>query len=64
MKERIILNINNHLYSNNLLYKYRSGFRPDHSTTYQLIDIFTIFVNPSMQSNIPVADLEGVRGFQ
>ena len=24
----------------NLLYKYQSGFRPGHSTTYQLIDIF------------------------
>ena len=30
----------NHLYSNNLLYKYQSGFRPGHSTTFQLIDIF------------------------
>ena len=30
----------NHLYSNNLLYKYQSGFRPGHSATFQLIDIF------------------------
>ena len=30
----------NHLHSNNLLFKYQSGFRPGHSTTFQLIDIF------------------------
>ena len=30
----------NHLNSNNLLYKYQSGFRPGHSTSFQLIDIF------------------------
>ena len=29
----------NHLYSNNLLHKYQSGFRPGHSTTFQLVDI-------------------------
>ena len=41
MQERIIFkHLYNHLYSNNLLYKYHSGFRPDHSTTCQLIDIF------------------------
>ena len=39
--ERIIFkHVYNHLYSNNLLYKYQSGFRPGHSTTFQLIDIF------------------------
>ena len=39
--ERIIFkHVFNHLYSNNLLYKYQSGFRPGHSTTFQLIDIF------------------------
>ena len=26
--------------SNNLLFKYQSGFRPSHSTTFQLIEIF------------------------
>ena len=30
----------NYLHSNNLLFKYQSGFRPGHSTTFQLIDIF------------------------
>ena len=30
----------NHLHSNNLLFKYQSGFRPGHSTIFQLIDIF------------------------
>ena len=30
----------NHLHSNHLLFKYQSGFRPGHSTTFQLIDIF------------------------
>ena len=41
IQERIIFkHLYNHLYSNNLLYKYQSGFRPGHSTTYQLIDIF------------------------
>ena len=55
IQERIIFkHLYNHLYSNNLLYKYQSGFRPGHSTTYQLIDIFTISVNPSMQNNILV----------
>ena len=39
--ERIIFkHVYNHLFSNNLLYKYQSGFRPEHSTTFQLIDIF------------------------
>ena len=29
----------NHLYSNDLIYKYQAGFLPGHSTTYQLFDI-------------------------
>ena len=41
LQERIIFkHIYNHLYENNLLYKYQSGFLPNHSTTYQLIDIY------------------------
>ena len=35
-----LLHIYNHLSSNNLLFKYQSGFRRSHSTTFQLIDIF------------------------
>ena len=39
--ERIIFkHVYNHLYGNNLLYKNQSVFRPGHSTTFQLIDIF------------------------
>ena len=30
----------NFLMENDLLYKYQSGFLPNHSTTYQLIDIY------------------------
>ena len=41
LQERIVFkNIYNHLHDNNLLYKYQSGFLPNHSTTYQLIDIY------------------------
>ena len=41
IQERIVFkHIYNHLFSNNLLFKYQSGFRPGHSTTFQLIDIF------------------------
>ena len=41
IQERIIFkHLYKHLYSNNLLFKYQSGFRTGHSTTYQLIDIF------------------------
>ena len=41
IQERIVFkHLYNHLYSNNLLYKYQSGFRPGHSTTFQLVDIF------------------------
>ena len=41
VKERIIFKkIHNYLVSNNLFYKYQSGFRPGPSTTYQLVDIF------------------------
>ena len=41
IQERIVFkHLYNHLHSNNLLYKYQSGFRPGHSTTFQLVDIF------------------------
>ena len=41
LQERIVFkNIYNRLHGNNLLYKYQSGFLPNHSTTYQLIDIY------------------------
>ena len=41
IQERIVFkHIYNHLLENNLLYKYQSGFLPNHSTTYQLIDIY------------------------
>ena len=41
IQERIVFkHIYNHLFSNNILFKYQSGFRPGHSTTFQLIDIF------------------------
>ncbi|MCG8048002.1 MAG: endonuclease/exonuclease/phosphatase family protein [Candidatus Thiodiazotropha taylori] len=41
LQERIVhKNIHNFLHENNLLYKYQSGFLPNHSTTYQLIDIY------------------------
>ena len=41
IQERIVFkHMYNHLVSNNLLFKYQSGFRPGHSTTFQLIDIF------------------------
>ena len=36
----VFKNIYNHLHDNNLLYKYQSGVLPNHSTTYQLIDIY------------------------
>ena len=39
--ERIIFkHTYNYLLKNNLLYKYQSGFLPNHSTVYQLIDIY------------------------
>ena len=39
--ERIAFkNIYNFLNGNDLLYKYQSGFLPNHSTTFQLIDIY------------------------
>ena len=39
--ERVLSkHIYNHLYINDLLYKYQSGFLPGHSTTLQLIDIY------------------------
>ena len=41
IQERIVFkHIYNHFSSNNLLFKYQSGFRPGHSITFQLIDIF------------------------
>ena len=41
LEERIVFkNIYNHLHENHLLYKYQFGFLPNHSTTYQLIDIY------------------------
>ena len=39
-------NIYNVLNGNDLLYKYQSGFLPNHSTTFQLIDIYITFVKP------------------
>ena len=39
--ERVLFkHIYNHLYINNLLYKYQTGILPSHSTTLQLIDIY------------------------
>lgn len=39
--ERVVFKkIYNHLHSNNLIYKFQSGFLPGHSTTFQLIDIY------------------------
>ena len=41
IQEHIVFkHIYNHLSSNTLLFKYQSGFRPGHSTTFQLIDTF------------------------
>ena len=41
LQERIIFkHIYNHLHENILFYKYQSGFLPNHSTTYQRIDIY------------------------
>ena len=41
LQERIAFkNIYNFLNANDLLYKYQSGFLPNHSTTFQLIDIY------------------------
>lgn len=41
LQERIVFkNIHNFLNQNNLLYKYQSGFLPNHSTSLQLIDIY------------------------
>lgn len=41
IQERIAFkNLYNHLIDNNLLYKYQSGFLPQHSTVFQLIDIY------------------------
>ena len=41
LQERIVhKDIYNFLHENHLLYKYQSGFLPNHSITYQLIDIY------------------------
>ena len=41
LQERIVFkNVYNFLMENDLLYKYQSGFLPNHSTTYQLVDIY------------------------
>ena len=41
LQERIVFkHIHNHLLENIILFKYQSGFLPNHSTTYQLIDIY------------------------
>ena len=41
IQERIAFNnLYNHLLTSNLLYKYQSGFLPQHSTVFQLIDIY------------------------
>ena len=39
--ERLVFkNMYNFFLENNLLYKYQSGFLPNHSTSYQLVDIY------------------------
>ena len=39
--ERLVFkDIYNYLHENDILYKYQSGFVPNHSTTFQLIDIY------------------------
>ena len=44
--ERIVFkHIYNHMYTNDLLYRYQSGFLPGHSTTFQLIDIYHSICN-------------------
>ena len=41
LHERIVFkHIHNYLTENDLIYKYQSGFLPNHSTTFQLIDIY------------------------
>lgn len=44
--ERIIFKyVYNHLHSNNLIYKYQSGFLPKHSTVHQLLEIYSNILN-------------------
>ena len=39
--ERIIFkHLYNYLHSNDLIYSHQSGFKPGHSTTFQLVDIY------------------------
>ena len=53
IQERIVFkHMYNHLYSNNLLYKYQSGFRPGHSTTFHSLTSSTIYANRLMRNNI------------
>ena len=53
--ERIVFkNIYNVLHENNLLYKQHSGFLPNHSTTFQLIDIYKHICQPLETANIHV----------
>ena len=41
IQERIVFkHMYNHFVNDKLLFKYQYGFRPGHSTTYQLVDIF------------------------
>ena len=41
LQERIVFkHIHNYLHENDFIYKYQSGFLPNHSTTFQLIDIY------------------------
>ena len=40
LHDRMSLKNRNFLINNDLLYKYQSGFLPNHSTVFQLVDIF------------------------
>ena len=53
--ERIVFkHTYNFLLENNLIYKYQSGFLPNHSTVYQLIDIYHQFVKLWIKTNFLV----------
>ena len=45
MERLVFKHIYNHMHTNNLLYRYQSGFLPGHSTTFQLIDIYHSICN-------------------
>ena len=50
--ERIIFkHLYNFFIANDLIYKYQSGFLPQHSTTYQLIDIYHQNAKPLITAN-------------